>query len=322
MIEGHGDDAYLYPHIVSDFSSNICATGNHQALMAHLATHADLIAHYPEPEAWSLEKLIAEKHGMHPSQVIVTCGATEAIYLIAQTFRLRHRIPCPTFSEYADACHMFPATDRSHTMLWLCNPNNPTGDVYDQATIERMMGTHDLVVVDQSYEQYTNEFIMNPRWGARTTYLIQIHSLTKTYAVPGLRLGYITAHPELTRRIRRFLRPWNVSALSIEAAKFLLAHDELRCQPDIREAQRLRMCLEQTDGIVTHKTKTNFMLCQLEKGSAAKLKDYLAQQHGMLIRDASNFQGLTNRHFRVAAQSSKENNALVAAIRLYLNQNA
>ena len=318
MIKGHGDDAYQYPHIEMDFSSNICAHHNHQVLMAHLAACPELIGHYPEPEAWSLEEMIAYQHDIAPEQVIVTNGATEAIYLIAQAFPLQADVPHPTFSEYEDACNLFPRTDTKHTMLWLCNPNNPTGEVYDQMVIDKMMAKYDLVVLDQSYERYTDQFVMNARWAARMPNLIQIHSLTKTYGVPGLRLGYITANVELTEHIRQYLRPWSVSALSIEAGKFLLCNDELRCTPDLNETQRLRDRLQQIDGILTQETYTNFMLCQFEKGSAAHLKEYLARQHHMLIRDASNFRGLTARHFRIAAQSPRENDMLVEAIKEYM----
>ena len=208
-------------------------------------------------------------------------------------------------------------------MLWLCNPNNPTGDVYDQSVIDRMVAKYDLVVVDQSYENYTNRFIMNPRWAARMPNLIQIHSFTKTYAIPGLRLGYITAHASLTAHLRQFLRPWSVSALAIEAGKFLLRNDdELRCTPDLNEAQRLRDELQQIDGIFTQETQTNFILAQFEsRHTAAELKDYLARQHHLLIRDASNFKGLTPRHFRIAAQTPAENDALVAAIQEFVNSN-
>ena len=323
MIKGHGDDAYQYQHIVSDFSSNICAQKSHQALMGYLAAHPEFASHYPEPEAWSLEQLIAEQQNIAPEQVIVTNGATEAIYLIAQAFPLHADIPRPTFSEYEDACQLFPRTDTAHRMLWLCNPNNPTGDVYDQAVIDKMMVKYDLVVVDQSYENYTNRFIMNPRWAARMPNLIQIHSFTKTYAIPGLRLGYITAHASLTAHLRQFLRPWSVSVLAIEAGKFLLRNDdELRCTPDLNEAQRLRDELQQIDGIFTQETQTNFILAQFTSGhTAAQLKDYLARQHHLLIRDASNFKGLTPRHFRIAAQTPAEDDALVAAIQEFVNSN-
>ncbi len=324
MIEGHGDDAYRYDGITSDFSSNICLPAHHhEALMAHLAARPELIGHYPEPEAWSLEAMIAERHDIDPRCVIVTNGATDAIYLIAQSFSmLRPVILTPTFSEYADACSQMSGRKKiDKSFLWLCNPNNPTGEVYDQPYIDCKMAEYGLVVLDQSYEYYTHAHVWNPRWGARTTYNIQIHSLTKTYAVPGLRIGYITAHRHMAEHIRRYVRPWSVSALAVEAGKFLLQHDELVCSPDLAEAQRLRQKLLEI-GIEVRPTQTNFMLCCLPHHNAADLKDFLARNHGMLIRDASNFQGLTPRHFRVAAQTPEENNALVVAIRGFLEHSS
>ena len=318
MINGHGDDAYKYKDIRIDFSSNICAHGSHEALMAHLAARPDLPDHYPEPEAWSLERMIAERHDIDPACVIVTSGATEAIYLIAHAFRYRPVIPQPTFSEYADACEMAGVEEGGREVMWLCNPNNPTGEVYDQLYIDRMMAEHDLLVLDQSYEGYTDAPVMTPRWGCRTASSIQIHSMTKMYGVPGLRLGYITAHEQLTEQLRRYLRPWSVSALAVEAGKYLLLHEELLCQPDLAEARRLRDALLQLPGISVAPTQTNFMLCNLAHGTAALLKEYLATQHGILIRDASNFRGLTPQHFRIAAQSPVENEALISAISHFL----
>ena len=287
--------------------------------MAHLAMHPEFISHYPEPEAWSLERLIAEQEDLSPQNVLVTNGATDAIYLIAQAFPFQTDIPHPTFSEYEDACNMFPRVEKQYSMVWLCNPNNPTGDVYDQSAIEQLTRRYALVVVDSSYECYTHDYMMAASIAAQRNNIIQIHSFTKTYGVPGLRLGYITAHELLISHLRQFLRPWSVSALAIEAGKFLLSDDSLRCKPDLNEARRLRDELQQIDGILTQETHTNFMLCQFEDGrrSAASLKDYLAREHHMLIRDASNFRGLTPRHFRIAAQTPRENDALVEAVKEY-----
>ena len=83
------------------------------------------------------------------------------------------------------------------------------------------------------------------------------------------------------------------------------------------ETKRLGRMLSQIPGIIVHPTHTHFFLAETEKGTAALLKDYLAKNHHLLIRDASNFQGLTPRHFRVSTQSSEENDWLVAAIREY-----
>lgn len=328
MIEGHGDDKYKYPDIKIDFSSNICVHDSHQTLMTHLANHPELIDHYPEPEAWSLEAMIAERYDIKPEQVIVTNGATEAIYLIAQTFGMRPVIPTPTFSEYEDACNMYPRSvvsintatseKRNNSMLWLCNPNNPTGEVYDQRYIDRMMAEYELVVLDHSYKDYTDKYIMPPRWGCRTPYSVQIHSMTKTYGVPGLRLGYITGHEILTNQIRQHIHPWSVSALAIEAGKFLLQHDELICKPDLKESRRLQNLLQQSGNIIVTHSDTNFFLCKMLHYSAAELKEYLAKEHYILIRDASNFKGLTSNHFRIASQMPEENDSLVNAINLFI----
>ena len=288
MIEGHGDDAYRYGDIKSDFSSNICAHNHHQTLMKHLMAHPELISHYPEPEAWSLETIIAERYGLHPQQVIVTSGATEAIYLIAQTFRMQSEIACQLFP---------PSSDK--TMLWLCNPNNPTGEVYALSYLEQMVAAYDLVILDQSYENYTDVQVMTPREGCLIPNVIQIHSMTKTYGVPGLRLGYITAHESLTAKIRQYLRPWSVSSLALELAKRLEELSDIEVTP----------------------TQTNFMLCRMAHHTAAELKDYLAREHHMLIRDASNFLSLTPYHFRVASQTPAENDALVEAINQLMSRN-
>ena len=328
MIEGHGDDAYRYiDGIKSDFSSNICpaplsaSDGGRSALMAHLmARGQQLLGHYPEPEAWSLERLLAEHHGIDPACVIVTSGATDAIYLVAQTFRYQPVIPVPTFSEYEDACSLFPSNSLTSTCCWLCNPNNPTGAVYSMDYINRQCAQHTLVVIDQSYEHYTSQPVLSPKEMLLPN-VIQLHSMTKTYAVPGLRLGYIIAPIRLTDAIRRYMRPWSVSSLAVEAGKFLLEHDDmLRVHPDLAEAQRLWHALNAIPALEVLPTQTNFMLCRIKGDvTAAALKDHLARRYGMLIRDASNFRSLTPQHFRVAAQLPSENDALVRAIKDFLH---
>lgn len=317
MIKGHGDDAYLYDNIRMNFSSNICQQHDLSVLKGHLASRLDLIANYPEPEAWTLERLIAKQLGVSADCLLVTNGATEAIYLTAQTFRMLHEIPQPTFHEYADAVSLFPTIDKSRRALWLCNPNNPTGRVLSREELRQPLQQYDLVVIDQSYEDYSDIAPLTAKEAVAAANVIQIHSLTKRYGVPGLRIGFVVAAAPLAEALRRHKQPWSVNALAIEAGSFLTAH----CQPvrpNLEEARRLAYTLSQTAGITVEASHTNFMLCQSEPCTAAELKDYLARQHGMLIRDASNFEGLTPHHFRIAAQTPEENDALVWAIQSFL----
>ena len=108
MIEGHGDDSYKYSRpITANFSSNVYNRVDLSALKAHLCARIDGIGNYPEPEPYTLEACLARRHRLPAEAVCVTNGATEAIYLTAQTFRgTNTAIVQPTFSEYADACRM------------------------------------------------------------------------------------------------------------------------------------------------------------------------------------------------------------------------
>ena len=327
MIKGHGDDAYLYEDIRTDFSSNIYSHADLSGLKAYLCERLEVIGHYPEPEATTLEQEIAQQRGVPAECVIVTNGATDAIYLVAgahlrgEGVITQYLIKHPTFSEYGDACRMLGMEETKemgmHTMLWLCNPNNPTGEVTEPEEILKMAERCSLVVVDQSYEDYTLRPMLSPRDAIGAGNIIQIFSLTKTYAVPGLRIGYVIAAPEMATRLRRGLRPWSVNALAIEAGLWLLQH-QVKAVSDIptylAEAQRLRTNLMGIDGIEVLPTETHFMLCRAKGMTAKELKERLAREHHILIRDASNFEGLDEYCFRIAAQTPEENDGLVRSL--------
>ena len=118
--------------------------------------------------------------------------------------------------------------------------------------------------------------------------------------------------------LRSLKQPWTVNALAIEAGLFLLELGQ-PAVPDLttylEETERFRQALRSIDGIRVFETKTNYMLCEISHMTAPKLKDYLVHEHGMLIRDCSNFYGLSNHFFRVSTQKPEENDALVEAIR-------
>lgn len=341
MITGHGDDLYQYDGIRMNFSSNIYSHANLSGLKDYLKEHMDVIGSYPEPQPFTLEAMLAERHGIPQECVMVTNGATEAIYLIAQTFRNgvdlpphtpRYIIHRPTFSEYEDAMNMYGyrmAEDKEDTegdtLVWLCNPNNPTGEVKSIDNVRQMLDDRSrLYIIDQSYEDHTKARIMYPKEGIGYENLIQIHSMTKTYAVPGLRLGYITATKDLVGRIRKYQHPWSVNALAIVAGQYLLSHDT-KAVADLdtylAETHRLREALQHINGLETDNTETNFMLCRLQKGKAYDLKIWLAETQGILIRDASNFKGLDEHCFRIATQAPHENDLLVEAIANYIKRN-
>ena len=330
MIYGHGDDTYRYGEKVKmNFSSNIYQKADLTELKQYLATRLDAIGSYPEPEPKELEELIAEKLEIPSSMVMVTNGANEAIYLIAQLYRgWASVIPQPTYTEYADACRMFDhiiSTDELNILpedriYWICNPDNPTGNVMLKSLLAYVIKKHSryLHVIDQSYADYTLQPMLKPKELLDCYNVMILHSLSKKYCIPGLRLGYMTASPIIIERLRDIRQPWTVNTLAIEAGKWLIKNDP-KVIPDIKdyitEAQRLHDELQAIDGIMVMDTKTHYMLVNIDWTTSLELKNWLIENHGILIRDASNFHGLDAHCFRVAAQSPEENDALINAIK-------
>lgn len=337
MIFGHGDDAYRYgEQIKIDFSSNIYYGADLSGLQAHLTSCFGIVTHYPEPEPTSLEKMLARKLGVADNTVMVTNGATEAIYLIAQLYSgWASIIPQPTFTEYEDACKLFNhllsynADDELEVLpedriYWLCNPNNPTGNVVNTLLLRHIIRQHPryLYVIDQSYKDYTLSPMIQPKDMTDCYNVMLVHSLSKTYCIPGLRLGYIFASPIIIDRLRQIRQPWTVNAVAIEAGKYLLENDP-KMIPDLpaflTEAQRLRKNLSAIHGLLVMDTNTHFMLVNIDRSNTLDLKQWLIDHYGILIRDASNFRGLDNHCFRVTTRTPEENDLLVEALKEYFS---
>ena len=335
MVFGHGDDTYRYGDTVKmNFSSNVYQQADLTALKDYLMPRLDVIRNYPEPQATALEGLIADRLGIPADMVMVTNGANEAIYLIAQLYSgWASIIPQPTYTEYADACRMFghlisyERTDELEVLpqdriYWLCNPDNPTGNVLLKPLIAQIIRKNPryLHVLDQSYADYTLQPTIKPREMTDCYNLMIIHSLSKKYCIPGLRLGYVTASPIIINRLREIRQPWTVNTLAIEAGMYLVKNDP-QILPDMNdylaEAQRLRSELLAIEGLMVMDTSTHYMLVNIDWATSLELKNWLVEQHGILIRDASNFYGLDDHCFRVAAQTPEENDALIRAIKAF-----
>ena len=330
MLQGHGDDSYKYSRTVINFSSNIYNRFNHDGLYRYLSAHLHDVEHYPEPDTNSFEAELAQELGVGQDEVMVTNGATEAIYLIAQTFSGAVSVILqPTFSEYADACrihkhkvchayNLSSSVDRAQ-MVWLCNPNNPTGTVTDKCELMRTIGAHpDVVfVVDASYASFTDRILPVVAEMAAYPNVLMLHSMTKQYSIPGLRLGYVTACSQLLQRVRLQRMPWSVNQVAIDAGHYLLCHkDNYRFDIDALMAERKRVVdrLERLGVIDVWQSDSHMLLCRLRIGNASALKEFLVYNYGMLIRDASNFNGLDNGCFRISVRTTEENDRLVDAI--------
>lgn len=333
MIHGHGDDIFDYAgNVLHNFSSNVFTGTRLSGLYDHLALSIRSIDHYPPAEATALERFMAQRLRCQAGCVLLTNGATEAIYLLAQAMGTGccSAVVVPTFSEYEDACRLHGHEVRHLTSLsgltddvqtvWLCCPNNPTGQLTPRQQLVEAAFRHPrtVFVVDQSYAFFCLDEQLAPREAMQLGNVILLRSMTKRFAIPGLRLGYVVAPEPFIDTLRHFRMPWSVNALALEACRYILDHTDEQMfdvTAYLEEAQRLRRnILALGHGIEVPSTQTHFMLVRIPGCDAVMLKRRLMDSSGILVRAAHNFVGLTPDHIRVAAQTPEENDLLVEAL--------
>lgn len=335
MIDGHGDDIFRFgDKIKINFSTNIPQSVNHSGLLTHLAKAGAVFKNYPEPEPGSVEQKLAIFHDVDAENVIVTNGATEAIYLLAHAYREgKSAIIIPTFREYQDACLVYKQPmqfitsideiEDSHSMVWLCNPNNPTGQVYDRERLLTAFDNHrsTVFIVDQAYAAYSVKDVLSIADIMIRDNVVILHSLTKQFVVPGLRIGYAIGPAKILNRLRSLRMPWSVNSIAIESAHYLLDNSSSYFFDAMSLHNQANILCDEMRGLgmVVNDTDCNFLLARLTYGTAAQLKSWLIEHYGILIRDASNFEGLTARYIRVAAQTSQENSTLIKALKEWIS---
>lgn len=341
MIEGHGNDRYRYEgRIKIDFSSNIAYNNHSKLIIEHLKERLHAIENYPDPTTQILSQKIAQRSGVKEQSVMVCNGSAEAFYLVAHQIdrstaksRARSLIFTPSFAEYEDSCTLYNHQVEFANLTeykeidyakfdstWIGTPNNPDGYRVTIKEIEQIaeLNPHCLFVIDRAYndlsascdEQATSEIPEN---------IILIHSLTKTFGIPGIRLGYIIAAEKNIEKLKALRPPWSVNALSLVAGEFVMDNYQ-RLSVDLKEllgeSKQLQRELSKLEFLEVEPSDTNFFLCKITNGSTAKeLHKYLVDNHGILIRNAANFRGLTPHHFRIAAQERESNNKLIEALK-------
>lgn len=339
MIHGHGNDlAYYNTPIEVDFSSNIWHEGMDAKMQLFLSEKIAQLANYPEPDAATLTQLIAQHHGVNADQVLAFNGSTDAFYTIAQAFGgYDSTILYPSFAEYYDACvvnkHKISYLSNNDNLLsvsfenqliWMANPNNPDGKVLDLSEIEHLLlqNLSSIFIIDEAY--------IDLHYGAETAIpllrvysnLIVVRSLTKAFAVPGIRLGYIVTSNVLVGKIVPFLKPWSVNSLAIEVGKYIITnYNDLLPQKEkmLSETLAFQWAVTQIRQFTVVPSLCNYFLVQTHHKTASDLKRYLLHNHQMLIRDASNFKGLSPSYFRLATRGTHYNNKFVLAINQWIN---
>lgn len=335
MIHGHGSDIYRYnDSIIADFSSNVWFEGPSPGLLKHLQGQLATIDHYPDPEGSELKNQLAGLYGLSSKNFMVTNGSVEAFYLIALAYRsYKSSIVTPCFSEYEDACRIhghniefinnaegWENTGFGRELVWLGNPNNPDGKVTKLETLEELLrrNPETIFVVDEAYGDLCAGF--QPATPLIPCYqnLVIVRSFTKSFAIPGLRLGYLIASKPVTDILHGQRMPWSVNTLALEAGRYIMDnyYELMPGKQKVEEVSKnFRQQLDSLQDLLTPiPSDCNYCLAKITGTSSGKLKQYLIDKYGILIRDASNFRGLDERYIRLAVQKPEHNKLLMEGL--------
>ena len=345
----------LRPEEVIDFSASINPLGpSRRALEAARSVN---LAAYPDPDCLKLREAIGGALDVEPSRILPGNGSTELIHLLARAYLGADDtalIFAPTFGEYAAACRIqgvtpvtvFPpsleiAERPFHwdlpgaldsiailrpAVVFLCNPNNPTG-VYlghDEVTsIARALQGIGLLVLDEAYVPFVEEpWDSTPLLRSMTSdegNVVLLRSMTKDYALTGLRLGYMLASEEIVGRVRSFQYSWSVNAPAQAAGIAAIADREQvrKGREAVREGKEYLLKTARSLGLECAPSAANFLLLRAGSWNAGELRRQLLTRHKVCVRDCASF-GLPE-YIRAGIRTMDDNRRLADALKQVLN---
>ncbi|PIP44472.1 MAG: histidinol phosphate aminotransferase [Deltaproteobacteria bacterium CG23_combo_of_CG06-09_8_20_14_all_60_8] len=324
-----------------DMSSNLTPLGMAPGLVEDLAARLGEIRFLPESGSETLVALFAARHGLRPAQVLAGTGTTEFIHGLPAALGLRQGlIVTPTYADYQVACQLagmavesFPlrpeegfrldlaqlsAQLAGGELVFICNPNNPTGGMVSSAALHQLAKNHPdtVFLVDESYISFLREpsLVGFPRLDN----LFVLGSFSKVYGIPGLRLGFLIASEGGMQRLVARSKPWGVNRLAQLAGEFLLQHGDAYVAEAVRFLEQHRPAfvrgLAALPGVEVMPGEAHFILCFLHGAMrAAELREKMLARR-IMIRDCANFSGLDDRYFRVSMQSEANNQQCLAAL--------
>jgi histidinol-phosphate aminotransferase len=300
---------------------------------------------YPEPHPHELAARLAALYGLDTAAVLPCRGSDEAIDLLTRTYCRDGQdavlITPPTFGMYSLAARIqgaqvievrlrreagygleLPALLAALTpavrLVYLCSPNNPTGNLFERATVlefARSIAGRALLVIDEAYLEFAGAPSLSAELAAHPG-LVVLRTLSKAYALAGARCGALLAHPDIVALLRRVIPPYAITQLTIEAVFRTLAVDPLaqarqRMRELIHERERLGAALARLPGVRrVWPSAANFLLVEFADAGLALARSHAA---GLLVRDLRHAPGL-GQALRISVGTPEHNDRLVASL--------
>jgi threonine-phosphate decarboxylase len=349
MLGGHGGNIHemarrlgCMPSEIIDMSSNTNPLGPPPGLVDFLKKNIDVVTDLPEVDSKEITGLFADCFALDPDRVLSGNGTTQFIYSIPRVLEIEKAVVLgPTYADYADACRMHnvhpaivlaeasddfrPDINRltnkinDKDSVFICNPNNPTGSLIPKDELERLCRSHPDTnfIVDESYLSFVNHGEKESLINTGLSNVIVLISISKIFKIPGLRIGFVISVAETINKLRRCLLPWSVNSLAQAAGRYLAAQ-----RTEIGSfVQRTQLFFEDQRNEFYEKfehlpeirlfpSTTSFVLIKLPPIlSADRVCNQLAREK-ILIRNCTNFYGLSDQFIRISLKSREKNRML------------
>lgn len=336
-----------------DFSGNINPLGISQKAKDAICNNLDMISTYPDRTYTSLRQTLSTYCHAPVDHIMVGSGSTELISLVISILKPKKALALgPTYSEYEreislvggsltyfslkeeddfklNLPSLLTALKENHDLLILCNPNNPTSTALTTETLEEIIAFckahHIFVMVDETYIEFCDciEHFCAIPLTMHYDNLFVLRGISKFFSAPGLRFGYgICSHLDLIRQLKHLQNPWSVTILATLAAEEMFkdrAYIDTTHQLFVEERKRMLKELLTWDKLHVFIPQANFILLKVLNPdlTGAFIQDTLVKQ-SMLIRDASSFPYLTDKHIRFCFLRPEQNTKLLESLHLIL----
>ncbi|OLN23658.1 threonine-phosphate decarboxylase [Domibacillus antri] len=335
------------PEKVLDFSVNTNPLGPPDWLKERWAGFLHTIEDYPDPTGQKAVAAIGEKFDIPYDRILLGNGAAEIIHFIARyAAGQKAVIVAPAFSEYEEACRAYhcpvefvsvppnnwhlPLDELAEKakdagVVFLCTPNNPTGQSFQEKDIvsllEKTGDSNAMIVIDEAFYDFAGDNSL-VKYVNAFPHLAVMHSMTKMYAVAGLRIGYVISSPGIISKLKNYQPHWNVNAIALQAAE-AIARDEVHAGKTraLIDSERIRMKdkLEQL-GFAVMPSSVNFYLMKEPLLADQKPLLHYLMERGIVLRHTENFRGLDGMWLRTAVKKEKDNNELLNALTEWRNK--
>ena len=342
------------PSDIIDMSSNVNPLGPPPGLMAFLQENLNVITALPQVDARLLVHSFAGRYGVDSDCVLAGNGSTQFIYAIPLALKTQSALILgPTYADYADACSMhnipyqyiFVHEDQGFKAPWdlikrqikesaadtifVCNPNNPTGVFHAAAEIESLCGAFPdrTFIIDESYLPFVPSGNKESLIGRGLTNVVILNSMSKIFRISGLRIGFAIASESTINELSRYSLPWSVNALAQIGVRYLMDHEAevtafIRQTHALIENEKKRFAdhFNSASDLKLFESSTSFILGKLDYRHTA---DSICQgllEDKILIRNCSNFKGLSNQFIRISLKNDEKNILLIDNLMNLLSQ--